>query len=284
MNNYIRLGARSARQVYSYSKMAVAARRIQVRVWEGELVLDKSLNRLVSGPESPEYTQPTEHPSILFARNKSKIITGSPRVGEVKLTRKSVSVEPRKDNISIDIEVHVAESAVNDLANLSRKLDFKKKSVSIVSNSKHYIPSKPSQKKSKKHTFFDDIDRIHNFVHYFPHNNFEIQFPTLERRRKTAYFDYFSHTDTTKATLKRFVAILRERVRLRKELERDRDLSSPERSPAPSRFSKQSSPTRSRFFPGKSMLGESPQPSRNDIEESRNDVDHDDSRSYDNTN
>jgi len=282
MNNYIRLGARSSRQFYNYSKMAVAARKIQVKVWEGDLILDKGLNRLISGDaESPEYTQPTEHPSILFARNKTKIVTGSPRLAEVKLTRKSVSVEPRKDNISIDIEVHVAESAVHDLANLSRKYDFKKKSVSIVSSSKHFIPSKPSLKKSKKHTFFDDIDRIHNFVHYFSHNNFDIQFPALERRRKTAYFDYFSQTDTTKATLKRFVAILRERVRARKELEKDRDLNSPERSSVLSRFTKLSSPTRSRFFPGKTLLGESPQPSKNDIEESRNDVDN--SRSFENT-
>jgi len=291
MTNYIRLGARSNRIIHSYSHLSDAAKDIQIKIFEGELTLDKTLNHMYSNnsPESPDIS---EHPpSIAFKRHISRIMGESPRLGEVRLTRKSVSVGPNKrDHNSIDIEVHVAETALPDIINITRSQKKKKSVSTVLTSKKSYVPQKPILRKQKNHTLYDDIDRIHNFTYYFPYHNFEIQYPTTTIRRKKDYFDYFSHSSTTKATLKRFVAILREKVRARKEAERDKDKDeSPLRGSLLTRFTKLSTPTRSKFYKGKSMFGGGSADSPRNSDRSKGDdesrsPDRDDSRFEDNLN
>jgi len=218
MNGFIRLGKRFNRRFNKYQIIEEAARIIQQRISEGNLGTDRRGSyRIVTNNELTVYT--SEYNSELLTIRKNP---KTQACNDQLLTVRSGSGGRGKES-RLSIMSHLAgeqgESEVlpsEVLPSLGKFKRRSKKSIGVISGDSSIVMM--GTKKWKKLTFlYDDIDRIANFRYYFPHNNFEKLHPPTQERRKTGVFDYFSQSETSKVMLKKFIGILRERVRARKE-------------------------------------------------------------------
>jgi len=269
MNDYIRFGTRTSKKIDRYATMSEAARNIQIKVWEGELQVAKTLGRMVSSQQ--EMPELIEHPAAALIADQRKVerlvscnqVEGSHGVfapsfvqsgtgfgfnhsgtgGFVHSGTGGTGDKKGSQNLpSIDLD-SVAPIGFGGQGELKPEIARRKHRSSAIVTSKIM-----TKKEKKQNVVYDDIDRIRSFTNYFPHNNFEILCPQNQNRRKTGHFDYFEQSDTAKATLKKFVTILREKVRVRREMAaKEKELGKRK-----SIFSKllggNNSPLRSRFY------------------------------------
>ena len=254
MADYIRAGMRGDKRPSRYTNMMEAAKKIQLKVWEGEIQVNKTLLHMASTTaEMPEFV---EHPAMLFV-DKRKSRYQTIEIDSTRKNKSSLSADRDKNGVtlpSIDLE---ADSSTHKGKGNTSELKAKRSSTQLGSK----LAIKNNKNKNK---IYDDIDRIRSFTHYFSHNNFEKLYPQNVDRRKTGLFDYFEQSDTAKATLKRFANILKERVRAKKEAlavankEKDKDNKDKEKGGDPNDGKRKSifskiikgnvSPLRSRFY------------------------------------
>lgn len=236
MTSYIRTGSRSNQAPDRYAKMVEAATKIQVQIMEGEVQIDRTL--MAGFSNMPDFN---EYPSNLLPDTKWKKIPASTTQEKQLRRMKSSSVEPRMRNEGSSMDLDTDSFGGNEIV----KREFKKKMSAASSITQTLLPKPMSKKERKKNVMYDDIDRIFNFTYYFPHNNFTLLHPPIHERRKTGIFDYFSHSDTTKDTLKRFISILREKAKNRRE-ENAKQGSNKRRSSIFGKFV--GAPARSKFY------------------------------------
>jgi len=289
MNDYIRFGTRSNKSVDRNARMIEAAKQIQIKVWEGELQMHKTMVRMTS--TQAELPELVEHPTAVLLADQQRKVDKLVSSNQIEASHGAFAHSNTggfahsntggfahsntggfahsgtggtmggrlSHNLpSIDLE-SVAPIGFGGQGEFKSEHVRRKKRSTLVVNSK-VMPS--TKKEKKQNIIYDDIDRIRSFTFYFPHNNFEILYPPKEPRRKTGHFDYFEQSDTAKATLKKFITILREKVRIRREAEAAKAKEYGKRK---SIFSKllggNNSPLRSRFYKeskAPSFGGESP--------------------------
>jgi len=222
MTDYIRTRGRANRDVDRYSVIASAAQKIKVKIWEGEVLMDKVSQYLASSNlESPGLNE--HHSPYMNRKNKHKRKIPVTTPGKQLEKLRSISMEAKRRSsrrsivLSVDLGLSDGEVAEEKKGWIPEKRSsifshLAQKRTSITVDQEENVLGKGED------ILYDDVDRIQSYTNYFPHNNFEAICPSLRVKKEEAMFDYFSQSDTAKATMKKFISILKEKVRIRREM------------------------------------------------------------------
>jgi len=252
MRDYIRSGQRGNRATNRYHTMQSAAKQIQIKIWEGELVGEDRLT-YIRLPSNSDCLEMNEYFSGQATVRKQRMIPSFEQNDQLQAMR-SVSGEPRDRS---------CRSSRNGELDVVRRKSQPKKTFKQSAPTIFLSSERVSNKKGRKNEIFDDIDRIVEFVFYFAYNNFSMQHPSVKKNKKTGVFDYFSQSETNKTLLKKFVQILKEKVKARKEAEAkeketpccDKDIN--KHRPSVFKQYKLPSPRRSQFYQERQLLSSS---------------------------